>query len=106
QILQTILSSEGYEAAAAGNGRQALQAARGEPFDVVLTDLKMPDLNGRELLDELLKGPPRLGAAARGCGPGGASRSTWYSPTSRCPTSTAWSCWTSCSRPSPGCAWC
>jgi DNA-binding NtrC family response regulator len=60
QILQTILGTEGFEAAAAGNARQALQAARGEPFDVVLTDLKMPDLNGIELLEELLKTQPGL----------------------------------------------
>ena len=60
QILQTILRSEGYETTAAGNGRQALQSARAEPFDVVLTDLKMPDLNGIELLDELLRAQPGL----------------------------------------------
>jgi DNA-binding NtrC family response regulator len=52
-ILQMILEAEGYETTAAGNGRQALEAARSEPFDVVLTDLKMPDMNGIELLGAL-----------------------------------------------------
>jgi DNA-binding NtrC family response regulator len=56
-ILQMILEAEGYETTAASNGRQALQAAAGEPFDVVLTDLKMPDMNGIELLSELPKQP-------------------------------------------------
>jgi len=60
-ILQMILEAEGYETTAAGNGRQALQAAEGAGFDVVLTDLKMPDLNGIELLSEILKlQPPPL----------------------------------------------
>jgi DNA-binding NtrC family response regulator len=57
-ILQMILEAEGYETTAAGNGRQALQAAQAEAFDVVLTDLKMPDLNGIELLSEILKLQP------------------------------------------------
>src|SRR5215510_9703683 len=52
-----ILEAEGYETTAASNGRQALQAAAGEGFDVVLTDLKMPDMNGIELLSELPKQP-------------------------------------------------
>src|SRR5438128_2471449 len=49
-----ILEAEGYETTAAGNGRQALQAASSETFDLVLTDLKMPDLNGIEVLSEML----------------------------------------------------
>jgi DNA-binding NtrC family response regulator len=57
-ILQMILESEGYATTAAGNGRQALQAARAGSFDVVLTDLKMPDLNGIELLGEILRLQP------------------------------------------------
>jgi DNA-binding NtrC family response regulator len=57
EILQMILEAEGYETTAAGSGRQALQAARSEPFDVVLTDLKMPDMNGLELLGALPNRP-------------------------------------------------
>jgi DNA-binding NtrC family response regulator len=57
-ILQMILEAEGYETIAAGNGRQALQTAQAQGFDVVLTDLKMPDLNGIELLGEILKLQP------------------------------------------------
>ena len=59
-ILQMILESEGYETTAAANGRQALQAARTQPFDVVLTDLKMPDMSGIELLSDLLGSQPGL----------------------------------------------
>jgi len=59
-ILHMILESEGYESVAARNGRHALQALRERPFDVVLTDLKMPDMSGIDLLSELLKAAPRL----------------------------------------------
>ena len=59
-ILQMILEAEGYETSTVGNGRQALQAARAQSFDVVLTDLKMPDLNGIELLSELQREQPGL----------------------------------------------
>jgi DNA-binding NtrC family response regulator len=52
-ILQMILEAEGYETAAAANGRSALAVAATEPFDVVLTDLKMPDVDGLELLSAL-----------------------------------------------------
>jgi DNA-binding NtrC family response regulator len=59
-ILKVILDSEGYDATTAGNGRQALRALREQPFDVVLTDLKMPDMSGIELLSELLQSQPGL----------------------------------------------
>ncbi len=54
-ILQMILDSEGYEAVTAGNGRQALAALGEREFDVVLTDLKMPDMNGIALLEQVLR---------------------------------------------------
>ncbi len=57
-ILQMILESEGYLTSAAGNGRQALEAATEEACDVVLTDLKMPDMSGIQLLEALLKSQP------------------------------------------------
>ncbi|HET7747269.1 MAG TPA: sigma-54 dependent transcriptional regulator [Vicinamibacteria bacterium] len=56
-ILKMILDAEGYDTALAGSGRQALQSARAEPFDVVLTDLKMPDLSGIDLLAQLPQKP-------------------------------------------------
>jgi DNA-binding NtrC family response regulator len=59
-ILQMILDAEGYETSVAGTARQAIQEARGQAFDVVLTDLKMPDKNGIALLEELLLAQPGL----------------------------------------------
>jgi DNA-binding NtrC family response regulator len=59
-ILQMILEAEGYETVSARNSRHALQVLREQPFDVVLTDLKMPDMNGIALLTELLAVQPGL----------------------------------------------
>jgi DNA-binding NtrC family response regulator len=59
-ILEVILEAEGYEATTAGNGRQALERVRGQAFDMVLTDLKMPDISGIELLTELMTLQPGL----------------------------------------------
>jgi two-component system, NtrC family, response regulator PilR len=59
-ILKMILEAEGYEAVVAGNARHAIDEARDGAFDVVLTDLKMPDKSGIELLTELNKAQPGL----------------------------------------------
>ena len=59
-ILQMILDSEGYETVTAGNGRQALQAVQAQTFDLALTDLKMPDMNGIDVLRDLIKVQPGL----------------------------------------------
>ena len=58
EILRLILGSEGYEVATAPSGRGALAALRREPFDLVLTDLKMADLSGIALLQEILREQP------------------------------------------------
>jgi DNA-binding NtrC family response regulator len=58
EILRLILGSEGNEVATAASGRGALAALRRQPFDLVLTDLKMPDLSGIALLEEILRAQP------------------------------------------------
>ena len=58
EILRLILGSEGYEVATAPSGRGALAALRREPFDLVLTDLKMADLSGIALLEQILREQP------------------------------------------------
>jgi len=44
------LVPEGYDVRLAKNGVEGLQMAAGERFDLVLTDLKMPDMDGIEVL--------------------------------------------------------
>ncbi len=43
------LTDAGYEVRAVPNGREAIQACRNEHFDVMLADIRMPDMDGLEV---------------------------------------------------------
>ena len=58
EILRLILGSEGYDVVTAGSGRAALAALRRQPFEVALTELKMPDQSGIALLEGILREQP------------------------------------------------
>jgi signal transduction histidine kinase len=49
RLLSSMLSARGYEVRAVSNGRQALQAAEGDPPDLILLDVNMPEMNGYEV---------------------------------------------------------
>lgn len=53
EFLGESLEKEGHEIVLAADGAEALALARAEPFDVVLTDLKMPKLDGMSLVRTL-----------------------------------------------------
>ena len=50
--LQVNLGKAGYDVTLVADAEQALEALRSSPFDVLLTDVKMPGLGGMELLAE------------------------------------------------------
>src|SRR5258706_5328175 len=56
---QNILRAAGHEVAAHGCGRAALAAAEAAAFDLVLTDVLMPDMDGVEILRAFSKRAPR-----------------------------------------------
>ena len=58
--LKKELQAEGYEVAVAERGDKGLAQAKAEPFDVVITDLKMPGLSGLELVEQLHAAKPKL----------------------------------------------
>src|SRR5258705_5519848 len=58
--LRRVLTDEGYEVAVEQAGDIGLARARAEEFDVIVTDLKLPGLNGLELVRELHATRPRL----------------------------------------------
>jgi DNA-binding NtrC family response regulator len=53
EILEMILSGEGYDVTTASSGEAALKFVADRHFDLVLTDLKMTGMSGLELLKEL-----------------------------------------------------
>jgi DNA-binding response OmpR family regulator len=53
QVLTLALRRERFDVATAGDGVEALEKLRAEPFDLVLLDLKMPRMNGFDVLKGL-----------------------------------------------------
>lgn len=56
--LQAILQQEGYSVDAAPGGAQALAAIQARHYDLVLTDLKMPGVDGLQVLAQVRKHSP------------------------------------------------
>lgn len=50
--LLNTLRREGYEVTGVRNGREAIELLQKERFDVVITDIKMPEMSGMEVLDK------------------------------------------------------
>ena len=51
--LQLLLQSAGYQVTTAANGAEGLQQLREQPFDLVITDLIMPGVDGFQVMDDL-----------------------------------------------------
>ena len=49
ELLTEVLQDEGYRVAACDSGRRALQRAADERFDLAVTDVRMPEMDGIEL---------------------------------------------------------
>jgi DNA-binding NtrC family response regulator len=60
RLLARALSDEGYEVAATALGADAVRRLGEGPFDLVLTDLKLPDVSGLEVLAASRQAQPRL----------------------------------------------
>ena len=57
RFLRHLLEQEGYDVLEAGSGKEALVRCERENPDLVLLDLRLPDMTGFEILSELKKRP-------------------------------------------------
>jgi DNA-binding NtrC family response regulator len=60
RLLARALADDGYEVAAASTGGDAVRLLGERPFDLVLTDLKLPDRSGLEVLAASRQAQPRV----------------------------------------------
>ncbi len=58
--LMEILTQEGYEVGGVDTPKKALKALKKETFEILLTDLKMPDMTGMELYERSLPIAPEM----------------------------------------------
>ena len=68
RLFEQMLLRDGHEVTIAADGAQALKLIEAMSFDVVVTDLIMPEMEGLSLLRELrhLKSPPKIIAMSGG----------------------------------------
>ena len=55
KVIQFKLKKKGYDVVAVADGEEAISSLRGARFDLILSDMKMPRLNGIELLEQAKK---------------------------------------------------
>jgi DNA-binding NtrC family response regulator len=60
RLLARALADEGYEVAGAATGGEAVRLLGERPFDLVLTDLKLPDISGLAVLAVAREKQPRV----------------------------------------------
>lgn len=59
-VLEALLAPEGYEVATADSARNALALIKDSDIDLVISDMKMPQMSGMELLEETKKIKPDI----------------------------------------------
>ena len=60
ELMEELFESKGYDPLTASNGIEALNLVRDEDPDMVITDIRMPDMDGMQLLEELSKRYPQI----------------------------------------------
>src|SRR5688572_12877507 len=61
QLLSLVFDGENHSIRTAMNGREAMEMLHAQPANVIITDVKMPDMNGIELLRAAREQYPDIG---------------------------------------------
>ncbi len=64
KTLEEALTKAGYRVTSAGDGREATKALKQRDFDLVLTDVLMPERDGIEVISDLRRSHPTLAVVA------------------------------------------
>lgn len=59
--IRIALSGAGYSVTEAGDGVEGLSKANAAKFDLIITDLNMPNMNGLDMIREIRKGSVQTG---------------------------------------------
>lgn len=78
-LLARVLSAMHYRVTPAASGPAALAAIASDPIDLLVTDYRMPDMNGHELMIALQTERPGLKTlVVTGCPPGDGEDRSWW----------------------------
>ncbi len=58
--LRDVLDSLGYKVSAVATGKEGLDAAAAESPDIVIVDVRLPDINGLDVVDRLKETNPAI----------------------------------------------
>ena len=58
-VIAEVLEDDGYAVTTASTGEDALECLSGDPFALVMTDIRLPGINGVEVLEQVRKLHPR-----------------------------------------------
>ena len=61
QLLTLVFESDGHTVRTAMNGRLAIESLNESPADIIISDVRMPDMGGIEMLRELRETMPDIG---------------------------------------------
>jgi DNA-binding NtrC family response regulator len=60
EMLSDILTDKGYSVKSVGTGKEAVNESFNQLFNLALIDIRLPDMEGTELLTKLRKSEPRM----------------------------------------------
>jgi DNA-binding NtrC family response regulator len=60
KVVEAILKDQGYEVDTAESGKDAIQKTQKNHFDLMLVDIRLPDMEGTELLTKVRDTTPKI----------------------------------------------